>query len=304
MPGQDDSRSTSRLPGLKESDFRELAKIVRATIGIHLPSSKRDLVASRLLPRLRELGLSAFASYRERVQEDAEERSRFLERMCTHETRFFREPEQFRCLAEHVYPEWLRAVQLGQRARSVRVWSAACSTGQEPFSFAMHLHHHLAGHGFGVDVLATDLSTRVLAVAQHGIWRDAEIENVPPDLLRHYMLRGTRSQAGKVAAGAEIRNLVRFARLNLNDLTYGLPSFDLVVCRNVLMYFDAPTRLRVRDQLLRHVAPGGHLILGHAESVLGHHEELRPLGCCIFRKERRPGPSLSPGAGAELAGRG
>lgn len=298
MPGHDEPRSTSRLPGLKDSDFRELAKIVHATIGIHLPSSKRDLVASRLLPRLRELGLSGFASYRERVREDPEERSRFLERMCTHETRFFREPEQFRRLAEHVYPEWLRAAQLGQRPRSVRVWSAACSTGQEPFSFAMHLHHQLAGHGFGVDVLATDLSTRVLAVAQQGIWRDAEIENVPLELLRQYMLRGTRSQAGKVAAGAEIRNLVRFARLNLNDLSYGLPtSFDLVACRNVLMYFDAPTRRRVRDQLLSHVAPGGYLILGHAESVLGHHEELRPLGCCIFRKEPAARAASRPESG-------
>lgn len=285
-------RSDLGVPALRESDFKVLAGIVQTTTGIHLPSHKRELVTSRLLPRLRELGMPTFKDYRLRVQEDAAERARFLERMCTHETRFFREPEHFQSLEQSVYPRWLAAADAGERPRQVRVWSAACSTGQEPFSFAMHLHHHLAREGFEIEVLATDVSTRVLGLAQQAIWSDSEIANIPQPLLKAYMLKGARSQAGKIAASSELRELVRFESLNLNDASYRLPSsFDLIICRNVLIYFDGPTRQRVCEQLIGHLKPGGYLILGHAESVLGRNERLNPIGSTIYRKE----PPLRPG---------
>jgi chemotaxis protein methyltransferase CheR len=290
-------RSDLGVPALGESDFNALAGIVHKTTGIHLPSHKREMVTSRLLPRLRELGLSAFKSYRQRVQDDAEERLRFLERMCTHETRFFREPEHFESLEQRVYPGWLAAAEAGERSRQVRVWSAACSTGQEPFSFAMHLHHRLAREGFEIEVVATDVSTRVLALAKLAIWADSEVPNIPQPLLRAYMLKGTRSQAGKIAAGDELRQLVRFERLNLNDASYRLPSsFDLVICRNVLIYFDGPTRQRVCEQLMSHLKPGGYLILGHAESVLGRNEHLKSIGSTVYRKESALRPGLEPRA--------
>jgi chemotaxis protein methyltransferase CheR len=287
------------VPTLRDSDFKALAGIVQATTGIHLQSHKREMVTSRLLPRLRELGLSAFESYRSRVQDDAEERLRFLERMCTHETRFFREPEHFRCLEQVVYPEWLAAANAGERSRHLRVWSAACSTGQEPFSFAMHLHHRLASEGFELEVVATDVSTRVLTLAQQAIWSDNEIPNIPQPLLKAYMLKGMRSQAGKIAASNELRQLVRFERLNLNDARYRLASsFDLVVCRNVLIYFDMPTRQRVCEQLMSHLKPGGYLILGHAESVLGRNERLKSLGSTVYRKQPSVRRELDPRANA------
>lgn len=274
------------VPALSESDFLALAGIVQEATGIHLPSHKREMVTSRLLPRLRELGLAAFKSYRQRVQDDAEERERFLERMCTHETRFFREPEHFHSLEQRVYPDWLAGAAAGERSRHVRVWSAACSTGQEPFSFAMHLHHRLAREGFEIEVVASDVSTRVLALAKQAIWSDNEVPNIPQPLLKGYMLKGTRSQEGKIAASNELRELVRFERLNLNDASYKLPSsFDLVICRNVLIYFDGPTRKRVCEQLMSHLKPGGYLILGHAESVLGRNERLRAIGSTVYRKE-------------------
>jgi chemotaxis protein methyltransferase CheR len=284
-------------PKLRESDFRELASLVHKATGIHLPSSKREMVTCRLLPRLRELGLSAFDSYRLRLREDSEEQLRFLERMCTHETRFFREPEHFSCLEQNVYPRWLAAAARGERSHRVRVWSAACSTGQEPFSFAMHLHHHLARSGFEIEVTATDLSTRVLGLAEQAVWSDREIANIPEPLLKAYMLKGTRSQAGKIAASLELRNLVRFERLNLNDASYRVRrDFDLVICRNVLIYFDAPTRERVCAELLNHVAPGGYLILGHAESVLGRTDKLSPVGSTEYRKESSLRRSTEPRA--------
>jgi chemotaxis protein methyltransferase CheR len=291
-------RSDHGVPALHDTDFKALAEIVQKTTGIHLPSHKREMVTSRLLPRLRELGLAAFKGYRLRVQEDAEERQRFLERMCTHETRFFREPEHFQTLEQNVYPRWLAAAAAGERSRQVRVWSAACSTGQEPFSFAMHLHHRLARERFEIEVLATDVSTRVLGLAKQAIWPDSEIQNIPQALLKSYMLKGTRTQAGKIAAGSELRELVRFERLNLNEATYRLPSsFDLVICRNVLIYFDGPTRQRVCEQLMSHLKPGGYLILGHAESVLGRHERLKPIGSTVYRKESALRPDLEPRAG-------
>ena len=149
--------------------------------------------------------------------------------------------------------------------------------------------------------MATDLSTRVLTLAKHAIWSDSEIQNIPPPLLKSYMLKGTRSQQGKIAASDELRALVRFELLNLNDASYGLPSsFDLIVCRNVLIYFDTPTRQRVAEQLMSHLKPGGYLILGHAESVLGRNERLKPIGSTVYRKH----PALESGGEPRVAGAG
>lgn len=295
MSNESPERLELSLPALCESDFKALAGIAQKNIGIDLPSHKREMVASRLLSRLRALGLSDFKSYRLRVEADAEERLRFLECMCTHETRFFREPEHFQCLEQTVYPRWLAAADAGERSRQARVWSAACSTGQEPFSFAMHLHHHLARRGFEIQVIATDVSTRVLDVAQQGIWPDNEVSNIPPLLLKAYMLKGTRSQVGKIAASDELRELVRFDQLNLNEASYRLPvSFDLVICRNVLIYFDGPTRERVCEQLMSHLKPGGYLILGHAESILGRNPHLTAVGSTVYRKEPLSRPAIKP----------
>jgi chemotaxis protein methyltransferase CheR len=153
----------------------------------------------------------------------------------------------------------------------VRAWSAACSSGEEPFTLAMVLRHHLpAEEGWEVEVTATDLSTRVLDRAKAALWPIERAAEIPTPYRKRWMLRGTRSQEGKMAAVAELRALVRFARVNLNEASYPVPgSFDLLFCRNVLIYFDRASRAPVVDRLLDRVAPGGLFFLGHAESLNG-----------------------------------
>ncbi|HSG41451.1 MAG TPA: protein-glutamate O-methyltransferase CheR [Thermoanaerobaculia bacterium] len=264
-----------QTPRLKDPEFRYFQELVYREAGIHLGPQKRDLLISRLLQRLRELALEDFGAYRRLVEEDADERVRMIERVCTHETRFFREPYQFELLEKRLIPLWLAVAEV-QGPRPIRVWSAGCSTGEEPFSIAMTLLHGLPG--WTVDVLATDLSNRALERARAAVWPADQAREIPQHLLKKYLLKGVRSQKGWMRAAPQLREVVRFQRINLNEAAWPFDTrFDLVFCRNVLIYFDAPSRERALHRLVRHLAPGGHLFLGHAESLLGSAERVRPV---------------------------
>jgi chemotaxis protein methyltransferase CheR len=218
-----------------------------------------------------------------------------LDHVTTNETHFFREPRHFELLAEEVFPRWRAEADEGRRPRRLRVWSAACSTGEEPYSLAMaFLRAFPPGSAWTADILATDLSTRVLDRARDAVWPLDKSREIPAADLKTFMLRGTGSQEGLMRAGPELRALVRFGRLNLNDASYGdLGEFDLVFCRNVLIYFDPPTKERVVGRLLGHLAPDGLLFLGHAESLSGTSLGVAPVIPTVYRHR-------SPGA---LAGR-
>lgn len=268
---------------LSSTEFRLFQETIHREAGIFLSEAKRALLVGRLSPRLRELGLRTFQDYHRYVtQEDARERVLMLDCISTNETRFFREPRQFEFLEEHIVRGWVAAA--AGRPRRIRVWSAACSTGEEPYSVAMTLLSHFpARSGWEVEILASDLSTRVLARAQEAVWSIERAREIPEPLRRRYMLRGTRSQEGKMKAGPEIRSLVRFERINLHHDRYPVSGrFDLILCRNVLIYFDAADKARVIDRLARHLEPGGHLFLGHAESVVGSSGDLRRVGPTIY----------------------
>jgi chemotaxis protein methyltransferase CheR len=256
---------------LTAGEFRRFRDLIYREAGIHLADCKEALLVGRLGRRIRELGLPSFSAYYDRVGDggDVAERIRMLDAICTHETHFFREPRHFEHLEHTVFPRWKADADAGRRTRRVRVWSAACSSGEEPFTLAMLLMEHLpAREGWEVEVLATDLSTRVLERARAGLWPIARAAEIPQRLLKKYMLRGTRSQEGLMAASSELRACVRFGRVNLNDATYPVAGrFDLVFCRNVLIYFDAASRQGVVERLLDHVVPGGLFFLGHAETL-------------------------------------
>jgi chemotaxis protein methyltransferase CheR len=208
-----------------------------------------------------------------------------LDCLCTNETQFFREPEHFEFLQQHVFPEWAWRAARGLMSRRVRVWSAACSTGEEPYSLAMSLLSHFPpGSGWEVEVLATDLSTWALERARQGLWPVEKAASIPQPLLRAFMLQGVRSQAGWMQAGAQSRELLRFARVNLND-ERGWPAgpFELIFCRNVLIYFGAEARARTLRALLRRLPPTGYLFLGHAESLTGTTEPTRCVAPNIYR---------------------
>lgn len=250
------------------AEFRRLQLLIYRQSGIWLSEGKSALLTGRLSKRLRSLGLANFSQYFRRVSNDDEELRTMLDAITTNETQFFREPVHFDFLERHVIPRWQADAAAGRRSRTVRVWSAGCSTGQEAYSVAMLLAHRLPStEGWSVEILATDLSRRVLAIAEAGVWDASKCKEIPPDYVRAFMLKGLGENRGKIKAAPSIR-FVRFMRLNLSDVPYpAIGKFDLVFCRNVLIYFDADSRKRVIGQLLRHLAPRGHLFVGHAESL-------------------------------------
>jgi chemotaxis protein methyltransferase CheR len=266
------------LRPISDGEFRLFQDLVYRECGIFLGPHKKQLLMSRLASRLRELGIDTFGDYFRRASgTDGEERRRMIESLCTHETSFFREPRQFEFLEKQVIPAWTAAAAARRRARRVRVWSAGCSTGEEPFSIAMLLASHLpCTAGWSCEVLATDLSLRALGKAAEATWPVRRAAEIPAPLLKRFMLKGVRSQEGTMRATADLRSLVRFQALNLNDPVYPFEDrFDLIFCRNVLIYFDAASRDRVTERLLRHLEPGGHLFLGHSESLLGRNDRVR-----------------------------
>ncbi len=269
-----------------DHQFARFQALVHREAGIWLAPVKKALLVGRLARRLRELGIASYRKYYDRVNEDPSELVRMLDCLTTNETHFFREPRHFEFLAEEVFPRWHAEAQAGARPRTIRVWSAACSTGEEPYSLAMSLLRAFPpGSGWDVDILATDLSTRVLDRARAAVWPIARASEVPPADLKTFMLRGVGSQAGRMRAGPEIRGLVRFARLNLNDESWpGLGTFDLVFCRNVLIYFPPATKERVVGRLLRHLAPEGLLFLGHAESLSGMSHAVRSVLPTVYAR--------------------
>jgi chemotaxis protein methyltransferase CheR len=279
---------------ITDEEFALFQRFIREECGISLSAHKKSLLVGRLGRRLRELGLTSFAAYYRHISaRDPEERQRMLDRICTNETRFFREPGQFELLERRLVPEWTEAAARGARPRHIRVWSTACSTGEEPYSIAMVLLRHLPPTaGWRIEILASDLSTRVLAAAQEGNWPVDRAEQIPP-AYRPFMLRGVRSQEGIVRAGPELRAVLEFRQLNLTRPPWGIArEFDLILCRNVLMYFDAPTKARVVGALVGHLAPAGYLFLGHAESLSGLHDGLHTV---IPTAYRRRGAGEGPG---------
>lgn len=251
--------------------FTLYQQLIRQEAGIYLAPTKKSLVVGRLSRRLRELGLSSFEEYYRLVTEgrDAEEKIRMLDHICTNETSFFRDHHPFDYIKQSVLPTLECQASNGERSRQIRVWSCGCSTGEEPYSLAMLLLDHFPpSSGWTLDILATDLSTRVLAHAEAGIWPIEKAKTIPPEYLKRFMLRGNGSQAGHMKAGKEIRKLVRFERVNLNANSLSVSgSFDLILFRNVMIYFDMETKKRIIERLVDRLNPSGHIVLGLAESL-------------------------------------
>lgn len=274
---------------MTDREFSLFQELIYKESGIYLSTVKKTLLAGRLTRRLRELGLPSFeVYYRFVIQEGEAERILLLDAVSTNETHFFREPRQFEFLDQQLLPEWSRKAESGRRPRKIRAWSAGCSTGEEPYSLAMTLLLHFPpASGWKIEILATDLSTRALEWARKGIWPIAKAKEIPHRYLHSFMLRGTGRQEGKIKAGPEIRSLIQFERLNLNEEVCPTSGpLDLIFCRNVLIYFDNASKRRVIDRLLRSLSPAGYLFIGHAESLAGLAERVRTVLPTVYEKGR------------------
>ncbi|HSP17199.1 MAG TPA: protein-glutamate O-methyltransferase CheR [Thermoanaerobaculia bacterium] len=270
---------------LSPAEFLHFQRLICDASGIFLPESKLALLSARVGRRVRELGFRDFPGYRRHVIERGEEEmAQLLDCVCTNETHFFREPKQFEFLEQRVFPARMEAAREGRGPKRIRVWSAGCATGEEAYSIAMTMAASLPPD-WERTILATDLSTRALAVARQAEWRIEKASEIPRQYRERFMLRGVRRAEGRMRARDEIRSMIELARVNLSrdERLFGGP-FDLIFCRNVLIYFSREARAAAIDRLLRHLAPGGLLFLGHAESLAAGAHAVRAVGPTAYMR--------------------
>jgi chemotaxis protein methyltransferase CheR len=274
---------------LSDREFRSLQELIYREAGIHLSEAKKALVSGRLTRRLRALGLDNFKDYYEKVEASMDERTAMLDCISTNETRFFREPKQFEFLEATVLPHWRALGDAGTIPKRIRVWSAACSTGEEPYTLGMVLGTHFPeSDGWSVEILASDLSTRVLSAAREGVWPIERSNDIPERFRKAWMLRGIRSEEGRMRAHPRLKSMIEFRRINLNDRNYAIrDTFDLIFCRNVLIYFNRESKTEVINRLTQHLSPTGLLFLGHAESLTGTTHSLEHAGPTAYRRSQR-----------------
>jgi chemotaxis protein methyltransferase CheR len=270
---------------LSVRDFARLSDLVHAETGIRLRAEKKTMLEGRLRRRLRALDFDSYASYCAWLLERegfAREKVAFIDAVTTNKTDFFREPRHFDLLSQRVLPE------LQERAaeRPLLVWSAACSSGEEPYTLAMVLSEYAENHpGLRFRVLATDICTEVLAKAELGVYASHTAEAIAPELRRKYLMRSRTPGSDQVRIVPELRRLVEFRRLNLMDSDYGLAQqADAIFCRNVLIYFERDTQEAVVRRLSRCLCPNGYLFVGHSETLHSMDPPLIPVAPALYRK--------------------
>ncbi len=263
---------------LGDREFKRICSLMRERAGIELGENKRTLCQTRLIRRLRALGLSTYAEY-VGLLDDAKhpEHRELVNALTTNVTSFFREAHHFEMLATEILPT------LVERGRRVRLWSAGCSSGEEPWSLAMVVRE-VFGDGMDVKILATDIDTQVLAHARAGIYTEEQVAPVAPKRRHRFLTRGAGENQGLWRVADELRGLVTFNQLNLFDPWPMRGPFDVISCRNVIIYFDVPNKTKLvrgyHDKLL----PGGHLLLGHSESLPMGINGFANVGRTTYRK--------------------
>lgn len=269
---------------LSQTSFNRFAHYITSELGIKMPESKVTMVQSRLLRRVRELGLDSMEGYAEYffTTSNHEERQYFINAITTNKTDFFREPAHFNFLLEEVLPS------LTGGGVAFKAWSAGCSSGEEPYTLAMVLAEY-AGHrpGFDFAVLGTDVSTKMLDCARDGIYQEWKVLPIPEALRRKYLLKSRDDSEPLARIIPELRRKVGFHRLNFMDDDYPVKdAFDVIFFRNVMIYFDRSTQQAVTNKLCRNLAPGGHLFIGHSESLSGLDVAVKPVTISIYRKSK------------------
>lgn len=266
---------------LDDRNFARLREAVYSYCGIRLGERKRQMVEGRLRKRVRALGLSGLADYCRLVFDSPEGSDEFInliDVITTNKTDFFREPEHFRYLTGHCLP------LLQQGRTEIQLWSAACSTGEEPWTLAMVLEEERRRAGdFDYRVVASDICTRVLREAARAVYDADRVAGMAPALKKRYLARGKGPSDGLVRIVPELRKKVRFVRANLKSGPLPVRRADVVFCRNVLIYFDAPTQEHILRRLASCIRPGGFLFLGHSESVHGMRLPLRQVRPTVYR---------------------
>lgn len=282
-----DTRIASMLTDYRlvitDDEFRYLRAFIHRHTGIALSEHKRALVCSRLSRRLRHYQFTSYAQYYELLchgDPDGIELMEMTNAITTNKTDFFREAHHFQFLTESVFPEYRK-----KKTRRLRLWSAAAATGEEPYSLAMTVREAFAETAeWDIKILATDIDTNVLAHANAGVYTMEQAEPIEQPLLRRYFLKGRGDFSNRVCVKPALKSLLRFRRLNLLDDPWPMHvPFDIIFCRNVLIYFDKTTQQRLLERMAGMLVPNGFLMLGHAEMIHGLDHLYRAVGHSIYQ---------------------
>ena len=269
---------------MSDADFNRLSTFIYKEYGIKMPPAKKTMLQSRLLKRLRELNIPSYKDYIDFVfskKGQMEELFHMIDEISTNKTDFFRESAHFDFLSQYLLPELYRA-----NYRNLRVWSAASSSGEEPYTLAIVLSEFGAlNSNFQFTITGSDISIKVLQKAVNGIYTEDRIEMIPMTLKRKYFLKSKDSEKKTIRVSQELRKKVNFMRVNLMDDVYSVPdNQDIIFCRNVLIYFDRETQEKVICKLCNKLRPGGFFFLGHSESITNMVVPLKQVKPTIFRK--------------------
>jgi chemotaxis protein methyltransferase CheR len=278
---------TSRAESISNADFGRLRSLIYAQSGINLSADKKTMLELRIRQRLRSLSLDSYDEYCKYLfggHGQKEEIVHLIDVVTTNKTDFFREPDHFEYLAQQALPD---LVARNQGGPPLLVWSAGCSTGEEAYTLAMVLNEFKESHpGFRFQVLATDISTKVLAKASLGVFNAEVVKPVPADLQRKYFMRSRDPDSNLLRVVPELRRMVEFRRLNFMDADFGLTQkADVIFCRNVIIYFDRPTQERILRNLASQLVTGGYAFVGHSESLHDMNLPLVPIAPALYRKE-------------------
>lgn len=272
---------------IDDDEFQAFQHLIYTETGISLNDSKRCLLSSRLAKRLRALNFHDYLDYYDyllRRDPDGHEMQEMINCITTNKTDFFREPHHFEFLLKRVFPS-ISCKASGGAPRRVRIWCAACSRGHEPYSIAMTVREHaLFNPSWDIRILASDIDTQVLQSAEAGIYSMEELLPIGEQRLHRFFDRGTGRYAGKARTKSQLRDLITFRQINLIDPDWPIHvRFDVIFCRNAMIYFDAPTQRAVIEHLANHLVPTGYLMLGHSENIQWSPSPLRSLGRTIFQ---------------------
>lgn len=262
---------------LQEKEFAQLRELIYRIAGISMSPAKKPLVTSRLAKRLKHYELASYGDYYQMITaaDGKAELQMAVDLLTTNETHFFREPKHFDFLRQRILPE-------RKPGKTLRIWSAACSSGEEPYSIAMLLDEGLGNAPW--EIVASDLSTRVLEKARDGLYPIERMPEIPRHYLSNYCLKGTGSQQGTLLIERRLRERVQFMQHNLIETPPKQGEFDAIFLRNVMIYFDQDTKRQVVKRLLSQLRPGGYFFVGHSETLNGINDEVRLVQPAVYRK--------------------
>ncbi len=279
------SAASQGLAKLTDSEFQSISDLIYKLAGIKLADGKKDLVYRRLAGRVNALGLGSFGEYYDfLLRDNADELQGFCDSLTTNFTSFFREQHHFDFLQRSFLPDLeANAGRLGNR---LRIWSAGCSSGEEPYSIAITLRDHFRSiDRWDTRILATDLDTQVIETCRAGIYNDERLEKVPSAAQKRWFSPNP-GKPGSFRVKSSLQSLITFKQLNLMSPWPMKGPFDIIFCRNVIIYFDKQTQARLVDRFADLLADGGYLIIGHSESLLNVSDRFELTGKTIHRKIR------------------